>query len=1685
MWKKLYSSKIEPDREGITFFRRLVPMKQPNKKKSLGIRILKIAGFTLAGIVALLLLIAGLIQLPYIQNKLKDKATAFLEKKIGTTVELNRIAISFPENIVLEGLYMEDQSGDTLLSVGKIFLDTDLWALTRNEIVVDELTISETRAKVSREESDSAYNFSYIIEAFASKDSAVADTTSSSWTFAINQLGLEQFRVSYADGLAGNFAEVDLGDFNVEMKTFDLEAMRIEVEQILLANSSINFSQTKVPEVTEEVAEENQPITYDIGVGKIQLDKVRTVYDQKALGQSAVLNIGHSALETKDIDLKSNKIALAAFSLTETQVSYTQRAGYLSEKEQEVQDPEPAAEKKSEQQPWSVTLDELMLDENSVSYHDSTKSKSGPYDNIDLTDLTIRASDISSRGIETQIQLDELSFASENLLTLKEFSGDFNIANDQVRIADLIVRTEGSSLKGAVAMSFPSISEIIKKPEASIIRQLTLNAVIKPKEFESLVPAIQQQLPQFPGNATVRLAASAKGSLDDLTMQNFSVQALDDTYLRASGRVQNVLEPDDLMLQLTINQLFTSKFDLRRIIGDNRLPDSINIPDWIRLKGNYHGGTDAGDFLIDLRSQTGQLFAKGRMNLDSTSASSGIQMSATATEIQLGKILQQQALGNFSAKIDADLKGSNVNTMSGAINGIIASFDYNGYEYNNLKLNVTATQGVYNATTEMADTNLNFTLKAKAAMNQTVAKYAADLELRQADFQALKLSERPLKTRGNFKVSVAMNASDIQTASLDIRKAALFNGDDIYTIDSLLFATLDQQGQSEITIDSDLLSGKFEGSFNIQEIGVVLQNYLNNYYHTGPVQNQSDSIHQHFRFDLKLHKTELITQVLLPELKSFVPGTIHGEFDSRSRNLDMRIDVEDILYNNIGIKSVVFSTNSDSIALNYNIFLDSVSMDTMLVHRLELNGSLRRDSVLSNVMLFDSVGKTKYLVGASFFSPPNREYVIKIDPNSFVLNYVSWAVDPNNLIRITPDGIRARNVVLKNQREQIALASLPDSSKLKVSFRELNLNYLTSMVTSDQLVSGLLHGDVVVDQSPDGAFTADANIQDLNFFEVNLGNMALRVSQTSSVQYDVDFSLIGPANDVRVDGFYQAGENPSMDLTAIIKSIQLESLQPFLGSQVQDIKGVLSANIKASGSPSKPEVRGELRMNDVAFTPEVTNSTVNIRNEKIEFNEQGIVFNEFTIEDSKTNKAQVNGSIQTTDYSDFKLDLSLATRNFRLIDTRAGQNEMFFGRVDVNADVQVTGNLTQPSINVSASLGEGSELTYIVPQTEAGILEQEGIVRFVDKTFKDDPMLTSINPADTIETGFSGFNLTARIELNDTEKFTVIIDPTTEDQLTVRGNTTLTLNMDPTGDMQLTGRYEITEGKYNLSFYKFLKREFDIESGSVISWSGDPLNADMDIRAIYNIETAPIDLVQSVLAGADQQEINRYKQRLPFQVYLLLKGQLLKPEVSFRVDMPEQERNAMGGNIYARIQDLNTRESDLNKQVFALLILKRFISDNPFQTESGQGVEGTARSSVSKILSQQLNRLSQNVKGVELSFDVKSSENFESGTGQNQTQLQLGLQKNLFNERLVVKLAGNVDIEGTSRQDEVTDYIGDLALEYRLTEDGRFRITGFRNSDYDMIDGELTETGAGLIYIKDYNLLSELFKANKSGQRKK
>jgi len=413
--------------------------------------------------------------------------------------------------------------------------------------------------------------------------------------------------------------------------------------------------------------------------------------------------------------------------------------------------------------------------------------------------------------------------------------------------------------------------------------------------------------------------------------------------------------------------------------------------------------------------------------------------------------------------------------------------------------------------------------------------------------------------------------------------------------------------------------------------------------------------------------------------------------------------------------------------------------------------------------------------------------------------------------------------------------------------------------------------------------------------DIPWGDVHFAVDRKTKDRFDVGFRIKGKENNVHAEGRYITGINPTIDLRATLARFELATIQPVTAGQVDDLKGRLTGNLRIKGSTKKPDINGRFNFDDVALFSTYLKSNFTIDDETIVLDNRGVIFDQFDIYDNDKNKATLDGAIETNDYSALGLDLNLKTDQFRLLNTTEEDNELFYGLVDIDATAKITGTSTQPVVDLIVGLSGESHLTYVVPKSGPGVMEQEGIVRFVDRTFEGDKFMKTIDKSDTVKSKFTGLDLTARIDLTEEEQFTVVIDPTTGDQLTVRGNTTLTLEMDPTGDMNLSGRYEIKEGTYNLSFYKFVKREFDIAEGSTMTWTGDVMNAQMDLSAIYDVETAPIDLISNQVTNPEQ--LGQYKQRLPFQVYLNIKGQLLSPEISFRLDMPLAERNYGGKRI--------------------------------------------------------------------------------------------------------------------------------------------------------------------------------------------
>ena len=213
-----------------------------------------------------------------------------------------------------------------------------------------------------------------------------------------------------------------------------------------------------------------------------------------------------------------------------------------------------------------------------------------------------------------------------------------------------------------------------------------------------------------------------------------------------------------------------------------------------------------------------------------------------------------------------------------------------------------------------------------------------------------------------------------------------------------------------------------------------------------------------------------------------------------------------------------------------------------------------------------------------------------------------------------------------------------------------------------------------------------------------------------------------------------------------------------------------------------------------------------------------------------------------------------------------------------------------------------------------------------------------------------------------------------------------------------------------------------------------------------------------------------------------MKGTLLQPEIIFDIRIPERNYNIppeVLSNSRAKLAQLRQQPAELNKQVFALLILNRFIGENPFVSEAGGiNTETFARQSVSKILSQQLNNLASDlIAGVDLEFDLESSAAYSTGQPENRTDLNVGLSKQLLNDRLKVTIGSSFELEGSQNNNENANNIaGDIMVDYLLSKDGRYSIQVFRKNEYQVaLQGQIIETGVAFIITMEYDTFKEFF----------
>ncbi|GGD67188.1 hypothetical protein GCM10011412_00990 [Maribacter cobaltidurans] len=1596
------------------------------------------------------------------------KITDFISNKTGTKVEVEHVFITFSGAIKTEGVFLEDKQGDTLLYSKELQMDLPIYPLLfKNELSIDDVYATGLIANISRTKNPNGFNFSFLMEAFAtSKDTT---TTTKPMSISLGDFYLKDWKVRYEDAYLGTKLDVSLGNLETQIDVFNLEDMTFSVDGFRLTDSQITYHQTHDFPESNDSTTTPMPI---IDLGNFEIKKVKVSYDSQPDGIKSQMQLNDIGLIDGFIDLSKNRYEAKDIRLKDSNIHLA-----LNQPVDTV-----AIQKENTPFEWpqlEVSLNSVNLESNSFTFSRNGAVQNDTLFNPDafaINDLQLKAENASYNPKNVHLGVENLSFTESTGINLKQLQFETGLTDKKAFISNLNIQLNQSKARANVSTEYTSLDGAMKNPADSNLEVTLTELKLEPTDFIRWIPQLQKNtyldsLSKHPITGSLK----AKGSLKKVEDFDTELNWGPNTLITMEGVLSNLTQPEAFIFNLNNIDIISTKKDLEKFILSKNLP--VKIPDNLSLNGTAQGTMDSFETHLAL------VIPEGKIHMDAT-ADLGFQKQFKAQvstdSLQLGTLLQNQNLGTVSLQVEGSGSGSELSNMNAQINGEISQFQLNAYNYKDLKLSGTLKNGSGDISLNVHDKNLNFKSNTFIDLTSEVNNIKFTSNIIGADLRELGFTKNDIKIAADINGSYSgiSNNFNIQTS---INNGIAVTGNEQYQISPIILNTHVEDSITDATLESGFLNGKLYSNASPNRINKALKRQLENYFTAEGKAGDLDLDDVKAELKLALIPTPILSKVFFDGVEDLDSLNIDAHFDARSKQISGELFIPKFSYAGSIVDSLDVNVLGDSLNLEFSAGLSSFEYQPLHLKKTYLTGNLQNKEL---VLDFNSVNDTTQIMHI------NSELVFKKDtltlhvsPKNLFLNKNPWQVPEDNKIVMAESYTDFQNLVLSRNNQTLQVSTkIPKmkSDHIGIIFENFQLQSFLSLLNPDEpIVKGKVKGNfVILNPYEASGLVSELDISEFRLMGTPLGTLSLNASSKSLNNYDFDLILKDGGADLRLTGDYVAKQNDAdLNLELDIQKFQTSIIQGFLKDQISNPSGYISGSMLVNGTLSNPAYSGRLNFNDVGLTLSAFKTNMKINGQTLDLNEEALTFDSFSILDGDRGNLVLDGTILTENMFKPSFDLTIKANKFTALDSKKGDNDLVYGKAIVNTDLEVTGNIELPVINGSLSIGDATDLTYLVPQTQYEIQEREGVVIFVNRE-NPDAILTRTT-GETTSSIFAGMDINTTLKISDEATFTIVLDEKTQDKLQASGNATLNLNIDPNQDIRLSGRLELNSGFYRTSLYNLVSREFKINEGSSVVWTGDPYNAKLDVTAIYEIETSAAPLMSSISFGQDTGISGQYQRSSTFLVYLNVGGEITTPELSFALDMPENAQGTYGGAVYGRIQQLNEQESELNKQVFSLLALNRFYPTSGSDGSSG-GAVALARNNVNKVLSGELNSISNKLlgnSGFELDFDLDSFQENQGNSYQNRTQLNINASKKLFNDRLIVTAGSAVDVEGSaSNSDTATPLIGNVTLEYLLTEEGTYRLKGFRRQEYqNIIDGQLIVTGLAFIFDREFNKFSQLF----------
>lgn len=1333
-----------------------------------------------------------------------------------------------------------------------------------------------------------------------------------------------------------------------------------------------------------------------------------------------------------------------------------------------------------------VNIGEAILSNSTFTYTDlSRDSIAGGFDYNHFT-LNIDEGQIQNfLAIGDTVQFDVRTLLLQDEKTkfnIHQLATSFRISQTSMEFNGLYLKAGQSFIADTVRLTYDSQRDLRDFVNRVKIHAHLDSTVIHPQDLALFAPGTEKI------GSPIRFSGQADGRVRKFTVSNMDAR-INNTRLLGKLDLDGLPNIEETFIIVNLQNSQLDFEDLSFLFSEdalNRLRPFGRITMNSQFLGYPSDFVANGDFTSRLGRISSDInFKINEEDIDKSTYIGRLKL----VDFDIGRYLQDTVLFQ-RVSLDGNLNGSGLTmaTASFALNGKISALDFKGYTYRNIVSDATFASEFFSGAMTIDDPNLKFSAKGSVDLRENRNLIRVEANLDTAVLQALNLSNKKILLRSKMDVDIRGLEIDSLVGTADLHDFTINIEDEEMSLQQVHLYSEKEGKNRFVKLETTLFDALIEGDYLFTDLTLDLDRLAREM--AMNVRNNDAEIRKYYRtvrpkprnyratFEFNIKDVKPLNDLLALDIDLSENTLIEGNFTSGYTTIFRAFTQLDTLNYH---KNLLLNTEAE---LTVSKIADSTSVlavGFLSSGKQFFNSGLATENLVTegvwnkNHIDFrldgEQLSRGNYIQlegGIDFMRDSTR---IRLLPSPVHILDMNWHIDPDNEVIIRNREFDIRDLTILNRDQFVSLHGQisEDSTKvLKLKVGKLDLSLL----------------DLITNKSFKGSLTAEVDLS--NYYrslsvenEVFIDSLTVNDFMIGDLRgntlYDPAkrrFNMVMSVDRlderiVALYGSYTPSNKKPLDLEASLDHANLRILQPFLQEILTEMDGTVTGRFIISGDLRDPEINGEGLVDNGQIKVNYTQALYNFKG-IVGLRPSEIYFRDIELADVYRNKGSLNGTISHHNFYDMHINLDASFTDFQVLNTTPRDNSLFYGQGFATGNLKFTGPVSNMTITSTARTEKNTRIFIPVGGNEAA--ETEEYINFVNL---DDTLAVALRAGSgSNAVAITGVNLELFLDVTPDAYCEIIFDIKSGDIIRGRGSGDLKLQLDTKGEFNMFGTIEFAEGGYNFTLYDIINKEFEIERGSVITWSGDPYGANLNIDATYNQLASFAPLVNNQ-AETSSPELKR---KYPVQVLLNLEGAMRTPDITFDIVAPELPQTVSVANmplsfVFDTFKN-KLDEQELKRQVFSLIVLRKFQPLESFNTS------GTLYNSVSEVLSNQLSYwMSQVDENLEIDVDLGTMDQEAFNT------FQLRLSYTFLNGRLRITrdgTFGNTDYNETYNQNNVASVAGDWTVDYFLTADGKFKVKMYNRTNYNQlstsVNNQYFTTGVSLQHVQSFNDFKDLIR---------